>query len=76
MAEAEGMAYITEENEIAVATVAPNEIAVMANAILLGTGGHTVPRGDWTEEMLRATYHSVFKERGRIGRVRVVTIDN
>lgn len=76
MAECEGMAYVTEDGDLVAATVAPNEVAVMANAILLGSQGHVVPRGSWTEDMVRGAYADVMRGLGRIAKVKITTVDN
>lgn len=68
--------YVTEEGDIVSATVGPNEIAVMANAILLGSNGGTVPQGNWTENMVRGAYGAIMQGRGRIVRVKITTLDN
>lgn len=53
MAEDTGYAYVEDDGKIVVPTVGINETAVMANAVLVGSRGHIVPRGNWTEEMIR-----------------------
>ena len=76
MGETTAFGYVTEQGDIVSATVGPNETAVMANAILLASNGGTVPRGDWTEKMLRGAYDAVLQGRGRITRVKITTLDN
>lgn len=76
MAEDTGYAYVEEDGKIVVPTVSINEIACMVTAIAMGSQGHIVPRGNWTEEMIKGAFDGVTGGKGRIAQVVIKTLDH